>query len=165
MKLSKFFELITAIWANRLHQRRDPEVTIIIHSPGSVGVTPSVEVESIEAGFDWNAGQVLIYPAQPLTTLTPDQVADITTSVRKGQSWHAYEAYKKHKAEMDTAAIEYSKVAGQRDELLTALEALSAACDTGERDRDGKQSGVVIPDKHAVWAAREAFARVKGGIV
>jgi hypothetical protein len=28
---------------------------------------------------------------------------------------------------MDTAAIEYSKVAGQRDELLTALEALSAA--------------------------------------
>lgn len=165
MKLSKFFELITAIWANRINQRRDPEVTIIIHSPGSVGVTPSVEVESIEAGFDWNAGQVLIYPAQPLTTLTPDQVADITTSVRKGQSWHAYEAYKKHKAEMDTAAIEYSKVAGQRDELLTALEALSAACDTGERDRDGKQSGVVIPDKHAVWAARAAIARVKGGIV
>ncbi|HBQ2427173.1 hypothetical protein [Klebsiella pneumoniae] len=165
MKFSRFFELITAIWTNRINQRRDPEVTIIIHSPGSVGVTPSVEVESIEAGFDWNAGQVLIYPAQPLTTLTPDQVADITTSVRKGQSWHAYEAYKKHKAEMATAATEYLKVAGQRDELLTALEALSAACDTGERDRDGKQSGEVIPDKHAVWAAREAIARVKGSIV
>ncbi|EMR0418194.1 hypothetical protein RFI34_005590 [Klebsiella pneumoniae] len=165
MKFSRFFELITAIWANKINQRRDPEVTIIIHSPGSVGVTPSVEVESIEAGFDWSAGQVLIYPAQPLTTLTPDQVADITTSVRKGQSWHAYEAYKKHKAEMATAATEYLKVAGQRDELLTALEALSAACDTGERDRDGKQSGVVIPDKHAVWTAREAIARVKGGIV
>ncbi|MBQ5139562.1 hypothetical protein [Klebsiella pneumoniae] len=165
MKFSRFFELITAIWANKINQRRDPEVTIIIHSPGSVGVTPSVEVESIEAGFDWSAGQVLIYPAQPLTTLTPDQVADITTSVRKGQSWHAYEAYKKHKAEMATAATEYSKVAGQRDELLIALEALSAACDTGERDRDGKQSGVVIPDKHAVCAAREAIARVKGGIV
>ncbi|WP_371879486.1 hypothetical protein AB9X61_25875 (plasmid) [Klebsiella pneumoniae] len=165
MKFSRFFELITAIWANKINQRRDPEVTIIIHSPGSVGVTPSVEVESIEAGFDWSAGQVLIYPAQPLTTLTPDQVADITTSVRKGQSWHAYEAYKKHKAEMATAATEYLKVAGQRDELLTALEALSAACDTGERDRDGKQSGVVIPDKHAVWVAREAIARVKGGIV
>ncbi|MGP7048916.1 hypothetical protein ACTZQI_21700 [Klebsiella pneumoniae] len=165
MKFSRFFELITAIWANKINQRRDPEVTIIIHSPGSVGVTPSVEVESIEAGFDWSAGLVLIYPAQPLTTLTPDQVADITTSVRKGQSWHAYEAYKKHKAEMATAATEYSKVAGQRDELLIALEALSAACDTGERDRDGKQSGVVIPDKHAVWAAREAIARVKGGIV
>lgn len=86
MKFSRFFELITAIWANKINQRRDPEVTIIIHSPGSVGVTPSVEVESIEAGFDWSAGQVLIYPAQPLTTLTPDQVADITTSVRKGQS-------------------------------------------------------------------------------
>ncbi len=73
MKFSRFFELITAIWANKINQRRDPEVTIIIHSPGSVGVTPSVEVESIEAGFDWSAGQVLIYPAQPLTTLTPDR--------------------------------------------------------------------------------------------
>ncbi len=65
---------------------------------------------------------------------------------------------------MATAATEYLKVAGQRDELLIALEALSAACDTGERGRDGKQSGVVIPDEHAV-AAREAIARVKGGIV
>lgn len=45
MKFSRFFELITAIWANKINQRRDPEVTIIIHSPGSVGVTPSVEVE------------------------------------------------------------------------------------------------------------------------
>ncbi|MBR7606724.1 MAG: hypothetical protein KH811_08905 [Veillonella sp.] len=165
MKFSKFFELVKLIWSNQLTQRRDPEISIIIHSPGSIGATPSVEVESIQAGFDWDAGQVLIYPAQPLTTLTPEQVADITTSVRKGQSWHAYEAYKKHKAEMETAAIEYAKVAGQRDELLTALEGLSAACDIGERDRDGKQSGVVIPDKHAVLAAREAIGRVKGGIV
>ncbi|HCC2748830.1 TPA: hypothetical protein M4202_004367 [Klebsiella quasipneumoniae] len=165
MKFSKFFELVKLIWSNQLTQRRDPEISIIIHSPGSIGATPSVEVESIQAGFDWDAGQVLIYPAQPLTTLTPEQVADITTSVRKGQSWHAYEAYKKHKAEMEAAAIEYAKVAGQRDELLTALEGLSAACDIGERDRDGKQSGVVIPDKHAVLAAREAITRVKGGIV
>lgn len=164
MKFSRFFELITAIWANKINQRRDPEVTIIIHSPGGVGVTPSVEVESIEAGFDWSAGQVLIYPAQPLTTLTPDRSRHNHQRAQRPVP-HAYEAYKKHKAEMATAATEYLKVAGQRDELLTALEALSAACDTGERDRDGKQSGVVIPDKHAVWAAREAIARVKGGIV
>ena len=165
MKFSKFTELVARIWSNPTTQRRDPEITIVVHSPGSIGPSPSVEVEAIHAGFDWDAGQVMIYPAQPLTTLTPEQVADITESVRKGQSWHAFEAYKKHKAEMATAATEYLKVAGQRDELLTALEALSAACDTGERDRDGKQSGVVIPDKHAVWAAREAIARVKGGIV
>lgn len=121
MKFSKFSELVARIWSNTLTQRRDPEITIAIHSPGSIGPSPSVEVESIHAGFDWDAGQVLIYPAQPLTTLTPEQVADITTSVRKGQSWHAYEAYKKHKAQLENAALEHAKVAGQRDALLSAL--------------------------------------------
>lgn len=121
MKFSKFSELVARIWSNTLTQRRDPEITIAIHSPGSIGASPSVEVESIQAGFDWDAGQVLIYPAQPLTTLTPEQVADITTSVRKGQSWHAFEAYKKHKAQLENAALEHAKVAGQRDALLSAL--------------------------------------------
>lgn len=121
MKFSKFTDLVTRIWSNSLTQRRDPETRIIIHSPGSIGATPSVEVESIQAGFDWDAGQVLIYPVQPLTTLTPEQVADITASARKGQSWHAFETYKKHKAQLENAAIEHAKVAGQRDELLKAL--------------------------------------------
>lgn len=123
MKFSKFSELVARIWSNTLTQRRDPEITIAVHLPGSIGASPSVEVEAIHAGFDWDAGQVLIYPAQPLTTLTPEQVADITTSVRKGQSWHAYEAYKKHKAQLENAALEHAKVAGQRDELLKALVA------------------------------------------
>lgn len=121
MKFSKFTELVARIWSSPTTQRRDPEITISILSPGSIGASPSVEVESIQAGFDWDAGQVLIYPAQPLTTLTPEQVADITTSVRKGQPWHAYEAYKKHKAQLENAALEHAKVAGQRDELLAAL--------------------------------------------
>ncbi|MCJ7359557.1 hypothetical protein LPQ26_28155, partial [Klebsiella pneumoniae] len=51
------------------------------------------------------------------------------------------------------------------DKFITTDYLQQCPCDTGERDRDGKQSGVVIPDKHAVWAAREAIARVKGGIV
>lgn len=121
MKFSKFSELVTRIWSNSLMQSRDPEVTIILHSPGSIGATPSVEIESIQAGFDLDAGQVLIYPTQPLTTLTPEQVADITASVRKGQSWHAFEAYKKHKAQLENAAIEHAKVSEQRNELLAAL--------------------------------------------
>lgn len=69
---------------------------------------------------------MLICPVQPLTTLTPEQVADITASVRRGQSWHAFEAYKKHKAQLENAAIENAKVAGQRDNLLAALVSLSA---------------------------------------
>ncbi|WP_255299143.1 hypothetical protein [Klebsiella quasipneumoniae] len=121
MKFSKFTELVARIWSNPTTQRRDPEITIVVHSPGTIGPSPSVEVEAIHAGFDWDAGQVMIYPAQPLTTLTPEQVADISTSVRKGQSWHAFEAYKKHKAQLENAALEHGKVSGQRDKLLKAL--------------------------------------------
>ena len=82
------------------------DVTIVVHSPGRIGSTPSVEVQSIQVGFDWDAGKVLIFPAQPLTTLTPEQITDITDSVRKGQSWHAYQEYKKHKEQLEKLSIE-----------------------------------------------------------
>ncbi len=52
MKFSNFSELVARIWSNTLTQRRDPEITIAVHSPGSIGASPSVEVEAIHAGFD-----------------------------------------------------------------------------------------------------------------
>ncbi|HFK1643442.1 TPA: hypothetical protein ACGZY5_004454 [Escherichia coli] len=106
MKFYKFSELVNRILSNNHSHRRDIDVTIVVHSPGSIGSTPSVEVKSIQVGFDWDAGQVMIFPAQPLTTLTPEQVADITDSVRKGQSWHAYQEYKKHKEQLEKLSIE-----------------------------------------------------------
>ena len=60
----------------------------------------------IHAGFDWDSGKVLIFPSQPLTTLTPEQITDITDSVRKGQSWHAYQEYKKHQEQLEKLSIE-----------------------------------------------------------
>lgn len=53
----------------------------------------------------------------------------------------------------------------QRDELLAALVALVADCDTGERGPDGKQRGVAMPRKEPIWAAHAAIARAKGGAV
>ncbi|HHF9175273.1 TPA: DUF551 domain-containing protein [Escherichia coli] len=106
MKFSKFSELVNRILSNNHSHRRDMDVTIVIHSPGSIGSTPSVEVQSIHAGFDWDSGKVLIFPAQPLTTLTPEQITDITDSVRKGQSWRAYQEYKKHKEQLEKLSIE-----------------------------------------------------------
>lgn len=158
MKFSKFSELVARLWSNPQTQRRDPEITILVHSPGRIGPSPSVEVEAIHAGFDWDAGQVLIYPAQPLTALTPEQVAEISESVSKGQSWHAYEAYKKHKAQMENAALEYAKVAGQRDELLEALNDALAWI-------DAVPSGTELPtmpgfDRDEV---NNLIARAKGG--
>lgn len=106
MKFSKFSELVNRILSNNHSHHRDMDVTIVVHSPGSIGSTPSVEVQSIHAGFDWDSGKVLIFPAQPLTTLTPEQITDITDSVRKGQSWHAYQEYKKHKEQLEKLSIE-----------------------------------------------------------
>ena len=159
MKFSKFSELVARIWSNTLTQRRDPEITIAIHSPGSIGPSPSVEVESIHAGFDWDAGQVMIYPAQPLTTLTPEQVADITESVRKGQSWHAYEAYKKHKAQLENAALEHAKVAGQRDELLAELEEMTDIVSKHTFPQPDKPNSTLV----RLEAAKEVISRLKGG--
>lgn len=121
MKFSKFSELVNRILSNNHSHRRDMDVTIVVHSPGSIGSTPSVEVQSIHAGFDWDSGKVLIFPSQPLTTLTPEQITDITDSVRKGQSWHAYQEYKKHQEQLEKLSIEL-EAAKQRIAELEARE-------------------------------------------
>ncbi|BDV62771.1 TPA: hypothetical protein PL317_003526 [Escherichia coli] len=126
MKFSKFSELVNRILFNNHSHRRDMDVTIVVHSPGSIGSTPSVEVQSIHAGFDWDSGTVLIFPAQPLTTLTPEQITDITDSVRKGQSWHAYQEYKKHKEQLEKLSIELDAAKQRIAELEGNCAALAA---------------------------------------
>ncbi|EHW7792019.1 hypothetical protein ACUUKX_002639 [Escherichia coli] len=151
MKFSKFSELVNRILSNNHSHRRDMDVTIVVHSPGSIGSTPSVEVQSIHAGFDWDSGKVLIFPAQPLTTLTPEQITDITDSVRKGQSWHAYQEYKKHKEQLEKLSIELDTAKQRIAELegnFTALAAenagLKAICDDRRRFiMNGVQMGYI----------------------
>ena len=126
MKFSKFSELVNRILSNNHSHRRDMDVTIVVHSPGSIGSTPSVEVQSIHAGFDWDSGKVLIFPAQPLTTLTPEQITDITESGRKGQSWHAYQEYKKHKEQLEKLSIELDAAKQRIAELEGNFTALAA---------------------------------------
>ncbi|KZJ17491.1 hypothetical protein AWG88_18555 [Escherichia coli] len=126
MKFSKFSELVNRILSNNHSHRRDMDVTIVVHSPGSIGSTPSVEVQSIHSGFDWDSGKVLIFPAQPLTTLTPEQITDITDSVRKGQSWHAYQEYKKHKEQLEKLSIELDAAKQRIAELEGNFTALAA---------------------------------------
>lgn len=55
-----------------------------------------------------------------------------------------------------------AKAIGERDQLRDALEALLADCDTGERDREGKQRGVAMPTKETVWVARDVLLKIKG---
>ncbi|MGM7454207.1 hypothetical protein [Escherichia albertii] len=137
MKFSKFSELVNRILSNNHSHRRDMDVTIVVHSPGSIGSTPSVEVQSIHAGFDWDSGKVLIFPSQPLTTLTPEQITDITDSVRKGQSWHAYQEYKKHQEQLEKLSIELDAAKQRIAELegnRTALAVENAALKQSEKE-------------------------------
>lgn len=73
---------------------RELTLQIVTFAPGSIGGTPTVGVEKLGAGFDWDAGKLMLHPLQPLTTFTPKDVAAIHKSAREGQSWHAYEAQK-----------------------------------------------------------------------
>lgn len=169
MKFSKFSELVNRILLNRIlsnnhSHRRDMDVTIVVHSPGSIGSTPSVEVQSIHAGFDWDSGKVLIFPAQPLTTLTPEQVADITDSVRKGQSWHAYQEYKKHKEQLEKLSIELDaakqRVAEleEREILLPERSSMLHRTDF----HDDYQTVMAYKVSEVIAAIRAAGIRIKG---
>ncbi|EDA8520890.1 hypothetical protein A4K68_22165 [Salmonella enterica subsp. enterica serovar Rissen] len=145
MKCSKFSELVNRILSNNHSHRRDMDVTIVVHSPGRIGSTPSVEVQSIQVGFDWDAGQVMIFPAQPLTTLTPEQITDITDSVRKGQSWHAYQEYKKHKEQLEKLSIELD-AAKQRIAELESNRATLAAENIALKSAHPQQFGQKMMD-------------------
>ncbi|HAX8378326.1 hypothetical protein [Escherichia coli] len=176
MKFSKFSELVNRILSSNHSHRRDMDVTIVVHSPGRIGSTPSVEVQLIHAGFDWDSGKVLIFPAQPLTTLTPEQITDITDSVRKGQSWHAYQEYKKHKEQLEKLSIELDTAKQRIAELESGsqaqklVEAIIVAIEN-EQERlfdedylmDSKECIDVIREEVKRWNdSRAAGIRIKG---
>lgn len=83
------------------HARRPHKLAVQVYDPGRIGGTPCSEVTDIHAGIDWNSGTILISTKEQLTRLSPEDVEAIRTSVSMGQSWHAYEAYKKQKAKED----------------------------------------------------------------
>ncbi|EFJ4322332.1 hypothetical protein A3669_005111, partial [Escherichia coli] len=58
--------------------------------------------------------------------LTPEQITDITDSVRKGQSWHAYQEYKKHKEQLEKLSIELDAAKQRIAELEGNRAALAA---------------------------------------
>lgn len=89
------------------------DVRIVIQSQGSVGSTPSVAVREVVAGFDWDNGKLLIYPEQPLTPLTPEDVSAIRDSVRRGGSWHAYQQHKKQAERIKALEAELAELHGK----------------------------------------------------
>jgi len=97
MTIADFLQELQRVARGRHAEDR---LMIKVFAPGNLGGIPCVEVAQVEAGVDWNNGQIIITPAKPLTRLTAENVDEITISVKGGQSWHAYQQYKAHKAEV-----------------------------------------------------------------
>jgi RPA family protein len=79
----------------QVYKREQTTLQVEVFRPGAVGGTPRVAIVGMQAGFDWDNGAMLLKPESRLTTLTPEDVAAIHDSARKGQSWHAFQQYKK----------------------------------------------------------------------
>lgn len=107
-------------------ERRPMKLVVVVNDPGSIGGTPCVEVETVAAGFDWDAGKMMIFPSKSLTALSPAQVDEISKSAAGGQSWHAYQAYNKYQEQLKAAEA-------QRDLLLAALDDLVQFFDEDEQ--------------------------------
>jgi hypothetical protein len=79
-------------------------------NPGGLTAHQTVEVEGIHGGFDWEAGKAIITPAEPMTTLSPEDVQAIRKSVSVGGSWHAYKAQERLRDELATLRAALSRI-------------------------------------------------------
>lgn len=112
MKLS---DLINIANNHRANDRDDYDVKIVLDSYGHIGGTKTEDVKYVSFGFDWDNGKFLITPENTLTSLTKEQLEEIHQSMKKGNSWHAYQNYKAQKTEID-------KLKKENDELRKLLE-------------------------------------------
>jgi hypothetical protein len=112
MKFGKALEMFNRLGS--LSERYlDRDLVIEVYNPGSIGGTPCTKVAAIVQGNDWDGGKIILSPEQKLTSLTAEQVEAIMESARQGQSWHAYQSYKKQQdkikaLEAEVAALKAS---------------------------------------------------------
>lgn len=132
-------DTLRALLARSAGQDEDDRVMVCVFNPGSVGPTPAVHVSRVQAGFDWDRGRLLIYPDTPLTALTPEQVEAILESVRKGQSWHSYQAVKAMHEKLKASRADNRKLRKAIDAVLMGTRVDK----DGNRDTDGLLAAIV----------------------
>lgn len=78
-------------------------LVVRISNPGGLSGHQTVDATAIHAGFDWEAGRVVIETAKPLCAVTQEDLQAIRKSVAAGQSWHAYQVEKRRLEQLATA--------------------------------------------------------------
>lgn len=101
----------------------EPDLKICIqrNNFGGLSAHQTTDVVAVRAGFDWEAGRVILVPAKPLSELSQEQADAIVKSVRSGTSWHAYENDRKLRARIKELEAE-----------LQAIKAREPAPENGE---------------------------------
>ncbi len=122
-------ELLEQLQQAMMGSHPESPVIIEVFAPGSIGGRPNVGIKQVVAGFDWDHGKIIISPSEPLTTLTVDEVAAITESVRKNQSWHAYQAYKAMQREIQEASDKVAAAQDTCDKQALLIARLNARID------------------------------------
>lgn len=80
-------------------QHKDPskiEVGIYVKRIGTVGPLPTVGIQHIATGIDWDAGKCIITPIKDLREIDADELASIRKKFDE-MGWAYYEATKKLK--------------------------------------------------------------------
>lgn len=67
----------------------------------TLGPRPTVALVGAAQGFDWDQGTLFLQPEQPLTPLTPDELAEIKQCRADGQSWAVHKAHERWQLERD----------------------------------------------------------------
>lgn len=140
MFLKEVFERILRLFKNSPNL----ELRIVVQSQGSVGGTPSVAVSNVQAGFDWDSGKLLIYPEQVLTALTPEDIAAIRESVSRGQSWHAYQQYKKQAERIKALEQELAALRAPQGDSREGESEYQRGVRHGYNRRDAEVKGALL---------------------
>lgn len=99
--LTHVIRILNEIAARAGHRLDTMTVQVIVHRPGSIGGTPTVHLKSIGAGFDWDAGKVMLRLTEDVSQITQEERDAIVKHARDGQSHRAYQDHQKIKALQD----------------------------------------------------------------
>ena len=104
-----------------------------VFTPGGLRMVPLVEVRRIARDIDLGSGNVYVELVDEVSKVSADERDAIMTSVRRGGSWHAYQAHKRSAEKIEVLERRISQltaalaVAGV---LLPPEEASSAMIET-----------------------------------
>lgn len=90
-------DLLAELNGNELNQRdKQRTVNIVVVNEGTMGSTPTVNVKQASFGFDWDSQMFMLFPEQPLTILSREEIEDISKSVNDTQSFHTRKLLKEN---------------------------------------------------------------------